>query len=160
MTQVELKITFSNLPEYNEFCAANGINLPAGNLLAGSAAESSMIEYDPVADGSVDQAELTPETPAPATTGRTRGRPAKDAAKDEPKVADAAKDEPKADATAPAPGAKNLEDVRMAMTALSKAKGIPAVKEILEKHNVATAGALTEDQFESFVADCEAAALM
>ena len=88
MAQVELKIVFPNLDEYNAFCAANGIKVPAGNLPA----ESSLIEYDPVADGSVDQAELTPETPAPATTGRKRGRPAKDAAKDEPK----------ADATAPA----------------------------------------------------------
>ena len=58
MAQVELKFLFTNLDEYNDFCAANGVTVDAG-ALPPVTAEPTLVEYDPVADGSVEA-----ETPA------------------------------------------------------------------------------------------------
>lgn len=150
MAQVELKFLFTNLDEYNAFCAANGVTVDAG-ALPPVTAEPTLVEYDPVADGSVEA-----ETPAPAApaSGKKRGRPAK-AAAPAAEETPPAEPEPAADAS-PA----TLDDAMAAGGRLVEACGNSNVEAlaILKSMGFSRVSAMeTPEQFAEFIRRCDEA---
>lgn len=150
MAQVELKFLFTNLDEYNAFCAANGVTVDAG-ALPPVTAEPTLVEYDPVADGSVEA-----ETPAPAApaSGKKRGRPAKAAAP-------AAEETPPAE---PEPAVEaspaTLDDAMAAGGRLVEACGNSNVEAlaILKSMGFSRVSAMeTPEQFAEFIRRCDEA---
>ena len=134
--RVELKIFFDTISEYNEFCAGNGIQveIPAG-MSVDTDAEPTLVEYDPVADGSVE-AEPAPAPAAPAAEPET--------------LAEASADD------APA----TLDDAMAAGDRLVKACGnkLTEAQAILKAMGVARVSALeSSDQFAEFIRRCDEA---
>lgn len=159
--RVELKISFDTISEYNEFCAGNGIQVetPAG-MSGDTDAEPTLVEHDPVADGSVE-AEPDPAPAAPAS-GKKRGRPAKaptPAAEEtppaEPEPPVEAPSEPAADAS-PA----TLDDAMAAGERLVKACGnkLTEAQAILKDLGFSRVSAMeTPEQFAEFIRRCDEA---
>lgn len=150
MAQVELKFLFTNLDEYNAFCAANGVTVDAG-ALPPVTAEPTLVEYDPVADGSVEA-----ETPAPAApaSGKKRGRPAKAAAP-------AAEETPPAEPEPPVEASPaTLDDAMAAGGRLVEACGNSNVEAlaILKSMGFSRVSAMeTPEQFAEFIRRCDEA---
>ena len=149
--RVELKISFDTISEYNEFCAGNGIQVetPAG-LSVDTDAEPTLVEHDPVADGSVE-AEPDPAPAAPAS-GKKRGRPAKAAAP-------AAEPETLAEASADDAPA-TLDDAMDAGERLVEACGnkLTEAQAILKSMGFSRVSALeSSDQFAEFIRRCDEA---
>ena len=150
--RVELKIFFDTISEYNEFCAGNGIQVetPAG-MSVDTDAEATLVEYDPVADGSVE-AEPAPAPAAPAS-GKKRGRPAKAPA------TPAAEPETLAEASADDAPA-TLDDAMAAGERLVKACGnkLTEAQAILKSMGFSRVSALeSSDQFAEFIRRCDEA---
>lgn len=154
MAQVELKFLFTNLDEYNAFCAANGVTVDAG-ALPPVTAEPTLVEYDPVADGVAEA-----ETPAPAApaSGKKRGRPAKAAA---PAAEETLPAEPETLAEASAADApKTLDDAMAAGGRLVEACGNSNVEAlaILKSMGFSRVSAMeTPEQFAEFIRRCDEA---
>ena len=150
--RVELKISFDTISEYNEFCAKNGIQVetPAG-MSVDTDAEPTLVEHDPVADGSVE-AEPDPAPAAPAS-GKKRGRPAKapatPAAEPETLAEASADDAPATLDDAMAAGARLIEACNNTLT---------EAQAILKAMGVARVSALeSSDQFAEFIRRCDEA---
>ena len=149
--RVELKIFFDTISEYNEFCAGNGIQVetPAG-LSVDTDAEPTLVEHDPVADGSVE-AEPDPAPAAPAS-GKKRGRPAKAAtpAAEPETLAEASADD------APA----TLDDAMDAGERLVEACGnkLTEAQAVLKSMGFSRVSAMgTPEQFAEFIRRCDEA---
>ena len=158
--RVELKISFDTISEYNEFCAGNGIQVetPAG-MSVDTDAEPTLVEHDPVADGSVEA-----ETPAPAApaSGKKRGRPAKAAA---PAAEETPPAEPEPPVEAPSEPpveaqAATLDDAMAAGGRLVEACGNSNVEAlaILKSMGFSRVSAMeTPEQFAEFIRRCDEA---
>ena len=159
--RVELKISFDTISEYNEFCAGNGIQVetPAG-MSVDTDAEPTLVEHDPVADGSVE-AEPDPAPAAPAS-GKKRGRPAKaptPAAEETPP----AEPEPPVEAPSEPPveaQAATLDDAMAAGERLVKACGnkLTEAQAILKDLGFSRVSAMeTPEQCAEFIRRCDEA---
>ena len=145
MAQVVLKFLFNYLDEYNAFCATNGVTVDAG-ALPPVTAEPTLVEHDPVADGSVE-AEPDPAPAAPAAAEETPP------AEPEPPVEAPA--EPAADAS-PA----TLDDAMAAGGRLVEACGNSNVEAlaILKSMGFSRVSAMeTPEQFAEFIRRCDEA---
>ena len=159
--RVELKIYFDTICEYNAFCAGNGIQVetPAG-MSVDTDAEPTLVEHDPVADGSVE-AEPDPAPAAPAS-GKKRGRPAKAAA---PAAEETPPAEPEPPVEAPSEPpveaqAATLDDAMAAGERLVKACGnkLTEAQAILKSMGFSRVSAMgTPEQFAEFIRRCDEA---
>ena len=160
MAQVVLKFLFNYLDEYNAFCATNGVTVDAG-ALPPVTAEPTLVEHDPVADGSVE-AEPDPAPAAPAS-GKKRGRPAKAAAPAAAEETPPAEPEPPVEAPAePAADASpaTLDDAMAAGERLVKACGnkLTEAQAILKDLGFSRVSAMeTPEQFAEFIRRCDEA---
>ena len=159
--RVELKIYFDTICEYNAFCAGNGIQVetPIG-MTDAMDAEPTLVEHDPVADGSVE-AEPDPAPAAPAS-GKKRGRPAKAAA---PAAEETPPAEPEPPVEAPSEPpveaqAATLDDAMAAGGRLVEACGNSNVEAlaILKSMGFSRVSAMeTPEQFAEFIRRCDEA---